>query len=298
MNHVIFFSGGLGSWKTARVVASREGTEKLYCLFTDTLIEDNDLYRFLLEALADLYRLERPADLIERAERLTPVYKDMDQRKAELEQLRVDANNYFPGLIWLSDGLDPWDIYEKSRYLGSSRIAKCSHVLKQDMAARHIKENFAPDDTLLYMGIDWTEEHRTSSPRKNWQPYKVLFPLCEEPLIFKDEILWELEEAGIELPALYKQGFSHNNCGGFCCRAGQGHFMHLLEQKPDLYAYHEKREKDFQQFIGKDYTILKRTVNKKTERFSLEQLRRLYEEGKGAEIDRQDVGGCGCFVQE
>lgn len=298
MDHVIFYSGGIGSWKAAKLVADQEGTENLYCLFTDTLIEDNDLYRFLLETIAEIYGQEPPAQLIAAAKNLTLVYEDMEQRKQELEALRQEAIRYFPRLIWLSDGVDPWDIFEKHRFLGSSRMAKCSHVLKQEMASKYIEAHFSPDNTRLYLGIDWTEEHRTKKPRENWAPYPVFFPLCEEPLIFKDEIIWQLESLGIELPELYKLGFAHNNCGGFCCRAGQGHFMKLLETKPQLYAYHEKKEKDFQEFIGKDYTMLKRTVNKKVERLSLERLRLLYEEGKEAELDRQDIGGCGCFIQE
>ena len=43
--HVVFVSGGLGSWKAFRRVISKEGKENTYALFTDTLIEDIDLYR-------------------------------------------------------------------------------------------------------------------------------------------------------------------------------------------------------------------------------------------------------------
>jgi hypothetical protein len=49
MKHIIFYSGGIGSWMTAKRVIDKEGKENAVLLFTDTLIEDEDLYRFLKE---------------------------------------------------------------------------------------------------------------------------------------------------------------------------------------------------------------------------------------------------------
>ena len=43
------YSGGLGSWATAKIVIERHGKENTTLLFADTLIEDEDLYRFLDE---------------------------------------------------------------------------------------------------------------------------------------------------------------------------------------------------------------------------------------------------------
>jgi len=50
MKHIVSFSGGLGSWMAAKRVADKFGTDDLYLVFTDVLIEDEDLYRFLHEA--------------------------------------------------------------------------------------------------------------------------------------------------------------------------------------------------------------------------------------------------------
>lgn len=47
---MVQFSGGIGSWSAARRVVAEHGTEDLILLFSDTLIEDQDLYRFLDEA--------------------------------------------------------------------------------------------------------------------------------------------------------------------------------------------------------------------------------------------------------
>src|SRR5690606_27128577 len=159
-----------------------------------------------------------------------------------------------------------------------------------------IKANFKPDECVLYLGIDWTEEHRTKAPVKNYAPYKVEFPLCEEPLVNKVDLIKELERLGIETPKLYKMGFAHNNCGGFCVRAGQGHFAHLLKTMPDLYKYHEQKEQEMREFLGKDVSILRRQRNGVRHNLTLRQLREEIEAEQTEQIDFADIGGCGYFV--
>ena len=205
MKHIVFFSGGIGSYFAAKRVVEKYGSENTVLLFTDTLIEDKDLYRFIKEA----------------AERLG----------AEL--------------VWEKDGRTPWEVAFDVRFLPNSRIAQCSHHLKQKVAEKYIKNNYSPDECILYLGIDWTETHRKAAPTKHWAPYKLEFPMCEEPYLTKEQMLIELEEKEkIQIPELYKLGFSHNNCGGFCFRAGIGHFKNLLEKKPELYKHHEQKEQE------------------------------------------------------
>lgn len=48
--HIVFYSGGLGSFATAWRVYEKLGSmDNITLLFTDTLIESNDLYRFIIE---------------------------------------------------------------------------------------------------------------------------------------------------------------------------------------------------------------------------------------------------------
>ncbi len=297
MKHIIFYSGGLGSWATAKRVVERHGAENVLCLFTDTLIEDADLYRFLLETTQEMFGIDH-ADLIERTKHIPEItHETMDERKEYLIQLGKDTRERNHHFQWISDGRDVWDVFKDVRFLGNSRLANCSHELKQKMSKKWIKEHYAPEECTLYLGIDWTEEHRTKAPRKNWSPYQVEYPMCEEPLITKIDVAKELESTGIKRPVLYELGFSHNNCAGFCVRAGQGHFANLYETKPDLYKYHEEKEKEMQEFLDRDVTILKRTRQGQRENLSLTKLRKELERG-GEQVDMFDVGGCGCFVDE
>jgi 3'-phosphoadenosine 5'-phosphosulfate sulfotransferase (PAPS reductase)/FAD synthetase len=256
MIHIVFESGGIGSFMTTERVIEKQGKENVIRLFTDTLIEDEDLYRF-----------------------------------------QEDATKYFGvPLTRIADGRTPWEVFKDVRWLGNSRLAQCSHLLKQKAAEKWIKANYQPNECVLYLGIDWSEEHRTKAPTRNWAPYKVEFPMCQEPFLSKDEMISYLETVGIEIPKLYKMGFSHNNCGGMCVRAGQGHFINLLKQMPERYLELEEIEKEMQRYLEKDVTILKRTRNKVRENLSLEQLRIEYQSNQTEQIDMFDIGGCGCFV--
>lgn len=256
MKHIVFYSGGLGSWMTALKVIQKHSKENVILLFTDTMMEDEDLYRFLEDTEKDFG---------------IPITR-------------------------VADGRDVWEVFRDVKFIGNSRIAQCSHLLKQKKSKEWLEANYSPDECVLYLGIDWTEEHRTAAPIKNWHPYRVEFPLCEEPYINKVDVVKELEGRGIALPRLYKMGFSHNNCGGFCVRAGQGHFINLLKQMPDRYKYHEEKEQEMIEFLGRDdVSILTRTRNGVKENITLRQLREEYETAP-QQIDMFDVGGCGCFV--
>lgn len=96
---IAMFSGGVGSWAAAK--RAKERFDTITLLFTDTLIEDPDLYRFLDEAAAD-----------------------------------VGAP-----LVKVADGRTPWQVFHDVRMLGNSRIAPCSRVLKQEPARRWVEEN-------------------------------------------------------------------------------------------------------------------------------------------------------------
>ena len=299
-NHVVFYSGGLGSYATAVRVIEKHGTDNLYLLFTDTLIEDNDLYRFIIETAGNFFNVEssKIEVLLEKVKKLTNTEVNMGKRKVELEELRILSNKLIPQMIWLSDGIDPWDIFFEQRFLGNSRIAQCSSILKQKMSRKYVFEHFNEQDTILYLGIDWTEEHRTKAPKKNWKPYPVEFPMCEEPLANKIDIVKKLEAIGIETPRLYTLGFEHNNCGSFCVRAGQGHFANLLETNRDLFLYHENKEQDIIKHIGKDVSILRKMRKGVRYNYTLRELRLDIEGGHKEEVDMMDIGGCGCFVTE
>ena len=253
MKHIVLFSGGMGSFFTAKILLERGiPKEDIILLFTDTKIEDEDLYRFMED---------------------TSKY------------LGIPITDF-------SDGRDIWQVFRDKKFLGNTLVDSCSELLKRKMSRRFIKL-YRPAKTIIYLGFDWTEMNRFEKAQKAWLPYKIECPLCEKPYLDKEDMKKILNEIGIEVPRLYKMGFQHNNCGGGCVKAGIGHFTHLLDVFPERFALWEKNEQDMREYINKDVSILRRTVNGVKTHFTLKQLREERESITNAELC--DVGGCDCF---
>lgn len=294
------FSGGVGSFAAAdRVV--REHGRGVTLVFTDTLIEDADLYRFLIEAAAFLTGKAGMGEVSGLAARAanTPPSSDMDRRRAHLAALRIDCGQVIPGLVWLMDGRTPWEVFRDRRYLGQARVAQCSQELKQKTADAWLAANRSPADTIVHVGIDWTEEHRLTRlrARRGAKGWDYRGPLCDEPYQTKDAAFDRLTAIGIAPPRLYRLGFSHNNCGGGCVRAGIGHFSHLYRTLPAVYAEWEQGEADMRQFLERDdIAILRDRTGGQTTPLTLVQLRRRLDAGHQPDVF--DIGGCGCFIDD
>lgn len=214
---VVMFSSGAGSWAAARRVADEHGTDNLILLFADVLGEDEDNYRFLHEAAADIGGQ----------------------------------------LVTVTEGRTIWEVFRDNRFLGNTRLANCSKFLKQQPARDWLDANCDPADTTVYVGIDWTEMHRLPAIERSYLPYVARAPLTEKPYLNRDQVLGMLRRRGIAPPRLYGMGFAHANCGGGCVRAGQGQFAVLLKQMPERFAEWERNEQELRDHLGKDVSILR-----------------------------------------
>ena len=211
------FSGGACSWATAMRVKERHPGEEIVLLFADTLIEDEDLYRFLIDA----------------------------ERQLGLPVTRI------------SDGRTPWEIFKHKRWIGNTQLAHCSLLLKKEMLDKWIGEHCDPARTIQHFGADWTEMHRVNLQRKSKPGYRIEAYMTEAPYMTKQDILRWMSKCELRPQRLYEMGFHHGNCGGFCVKAGQAHFALLLKTMPERYAFHENKERELRAFLDKDNTILK-----------------------------------------
>lgn len=286
MRHVVMFSGGVGSWMAAKRVAERYGTDGLVLLFADTLIEDPDLYRFLREAAFNVFGGTRP-------------------RRTESETCRRHINRVraWRGrakrarFVRIADGRTPWQVFRDERFLGNSRVGLCSKILKQQQVDAWLDANCDPADTIVHVGIDWTEEHRLERlrARRGAQGWDYRAPLCEAPYLDKQMMLDALAAEGIRPPRLYTLGFAHNNCGGGCVRAGIGHFTHLYRTLPKVYAEWEANEQALREFLARDdIAILRDRTGGTAKPLTLVQLRRRLDAGHTPDLF--EIGGCGCFI--
>jgi len=250
----ISFSGGLGSGISA-LLAYEQGLD-FNLIFADTLIEDEDLYRF--------------NDDIARA-----VGKE---------------------IIHLTDGRTPWDVYIDKRWIGNTRTAHCSTELKTKPVMAWLAEHAAPSDPLV-LGMDMSEMDRIERAQKQWAPRPVVSLLnrCQVWRPQYDEIL---ARHGIQKPRLYDLGYEHNNCGGFCCKAGLVQFERMYRTDPERYAYHEREMERALAEIGESAKpFLRQTIGGELQYLTLRDFRLQLEAGT-AELPMFDSAGCGCFTDE
>ncbi len=255
MYYIVNVSGGLTSFEALRRCIEQKGKENTHAYFADTLIEDEDLYRFL-----------------------------------------DDQEKYFGIKIErIIEGRTPWQVMRDERCITIQSMAPCSKILKRQSIDKVIIGRYNPREYTRVFGMDWTERHRIKRLTETLAPQPVWFPLNERPYVDKCHIANLLKEIGIVVPRLYDMGFTHNNCGGGCVKAGFAHWSHLYYTMPQRYALWEEQEQGIQQHLGKIVTILTRERGGEKQRISLKMFREELEAGV-TNFDANDWGGCGCFA--
>lgn len=229
--------------------------------------------------------------LADAGEAMTLLFTDTRSEDTDLYRfLDEAAADIGAPLVRIADGRDIWQVFRDERMLGNTRADPCSKILKRELSRRWLDEH-APDATLV-MGYDWTEVHRLERTQARWAPRPVIAPMTEPPYRLRSELMADLEARGIRPPRLYGMGFSHNNCGGGCVKAGLGHFTHLLRTLPDVYDQWERNEESLRADLG-NVSILRDRTGGETTPLTLRELRERVEAGRP--MDMWDIGGCACF---
>lgn len=230
-NIAVLFSGGMGSFLSAYLLKI-QGYANVSLYFNDTLTEDDDLYRFLIECQEFLG---------------------------------------YP-LVYDADGRDVFDVFIDRKFMGNTRVDPCSETLKRNRSAKWI---LTTKPSYVVLGIDIWEEDRLTKAKKR-QPLFCSALIDAE--CFDSESLEQeaLAISGIVRPQLYDMGFAHNNCGGFCVKAGLGHYKLLWEQDFERYLYFEKREQEVYEAIPTAKPFLRKTINGKLNYLTLREYRTQY----------------------
>lgn len=255
MIYLVNVSGGLTSFEALRRTLDRYGKEHTHAIFADTLIEDEDLYRFLSD----------------------------QERYFGIEIERI------------VEGRTPFQVMKGERCITMQEMAPCSKILKRESIERVIASRYATGTYTRVFGMDWTEMHRVKRLTDALAPQPVWFPLCERPYVDKCQIATYLEKIGIAVPRLYNLGFTHNNCGGGCVKAGQAHWAHLYYTMPERYATWEEQEEEIRQHLHKNVSILRIRKGTESTPLTLRAFRLRLESGD-TDYDKSDWGGCGCFA--
>lgn len=299
------FSAGGGSWAAAKRVAERHGTADLTLLFTDTLMEDEDAYRFLVEGAANVLGVDVPTQLVPQVHQF-PDWNDRAAFKLFVQGLRLELDGLLPGFIWLARGGDIWDVFREQRFLGNSSVDPCSKLLKRKMADAWLKANCDPAETVVYVGIDKFEEHRFDDgegggvgPRRAKDGWRYEAPLCEPPFVSPFDVRALMKAEGIAPPRLYAMGYPHNNCGGGCCKMGHAQAALLLRTQPGRYRLFEQEEESIREMLGADVSMLTdRSGDGIKKPLTLRALRERIEARPQIGFEFEDWNaGCSCFLE-
>lgn len=252
------FSGGESSWAACKRSALTDGVEGLTLLFADTKEEDSDTYRFRDDA----------------------------------------ALNIGAELVVIADGRGLWELFRDEKFIGNTRVDICSRVLKRQLCDAWLTEHCYPEETTVLLGYNAEEidRFRRGEARYLANGWIAEAPLCSAPWISAGQVKAWARAEGLTEQRLYRFGFPHANCGGFCVKSGQAHFKHLLKTLPEVYARHEAEEERFRAETGKDVAILRDRRGGKTLPLPMRVFRERVESREA--IDACDWGGCGCFSDD
>jgi len=237
---------------------------------------------------------KRVANTLPEGDQLTLLFADVNMEHPDNYRFLHEAHAWVGGelIVLTNDGKTIWDVFTEGRFLGNSMVDLCSRVLKREPMRLWLEVECDPKDTIVYLGFDWTEEHRFTRAQPHWVPWEVRAPLCDPPYIDKAEAMAEMAAQGVQPPWLTRQGFPHANCGGGCVKAGHKQFKKLMRIAPDTYAEWEAQENKFREFIGKDVAILRSRIGGYTTPLPLTQLRH---RELGPNDGEEEWGGCNCM---
>lgn len=268
---IVSYSGGLTSFEAGRRAMESGNYSSVEWWFCDTLSEDPDLYRFNL----DVQRLLN-----------VKIRRLVSPKLSEARKPRPDDQ---PGAAL-------WDLFDAQGMIANTRADLCSRIAKRELFRRTLEAECDPGGTVVVIGMDEINDcERIKSCTRAFLPWETAYPLVE-PVVFKDEIAEWLSDRGIVQPSLYDAGAPHNNCGGFCVKAGLGQFAWLLASYPERYAYHEKREAEFRKRTGKDVAILRDRRGGDTKPMTLAALRARVEFGESFSLKGGE--SCSCFSSQ
>ncbi len=142
---------------------------------------------------------------------------------------------------------DTWDVWERTRYLVGPAGARCTTELKK--RPRQTVED--PDDIQVF-GYTAEETARADRFREQNPDIRLRTPLIEQHLS-KSDCLAIIERVGIELPAMYRLGYTNNNCIG-CPKGGKSYWAKIRRDFPDVYSRMSSVERELDVAILKDRT--------------------------------------------
>lgn len=127
---------------------------------------------------------------------------------------------------------DHIDLVLKTRYINGPAGARCTGELKKSMR-QNIEAMMSFEFQVFGFENDKSQVKRAERFEEQYPSSLPYFPLIELGLDKKD-CMSVVQNAGIELPAMYKLGYSNSNCIG-CVKGGAGYWNKIRVDFPEVF---------------------------------------------------------------
>jgi 3'-phosphoadenosine 5'-phosphosulfate sulfotransferase (PAPS reductase)/FAD synthetase len=236
---ICWWSGGITSAVACKVAIDLYGKENCSVIMIDTRNEDEDTYRFFKDC-EKWFGLEIKI--------ISGIPNNEQGRK----------NYEFVNVGYEYDNIQ--DVWEKHKSLNVATGAICSTQLK-----RRVREKWQEANEFDYQvfgfEFDKKEFNRALGLTKNHPKAKSIYPLLMMGYD-KDDCLKIVQDAGIDIPRMYKLGFRNNNCFKTgCVQGGIGYWQKMEREFPDKFNAMAEMEHKLTALRGEPVTMLKDQSN-------------------------------------
>lgn len=176
-------------------------------------------------------------------ENVQPVFIETGGHHDDMPRFIKDCEAWFGCKVMVLQDTrftDHIDLCEKLRVINFVTGAECSRTLKKRQRQKFEK---TVDFTGQIFGFEYDKKEMNRAIRfKEQNPHtNPLFPLIDKKLN-KAACMSILQKSGIKLPAMYKLGYSNNNCVG-CVKGGMGYWNKIREDFPKTFERMAKAER-------------------------------------------------------
>lgn len=154
---------------------------------------------------------------------------------------------------------DIYKVFESEHMIKQKFFAPCTEKLK-----REVRDKMMEEGDVIVIGFTVEEKKRYARFKEATTNYTVWAPLIENNFN-KADCFDLMNRAGIELPAMYKQGYRNNNCIG-CVKGGMGYWNKIRKDYPLQF----QRMSDLEQRFGEGAFLFRDP--KTSKRISLKDL--------------------------
>ena len=159
----------------------------------------------------------------------------VDNEHEDNERFHDDCEKWFGKEILRlrsDDYADCWEVWEHRQYISGIKGAPCTSEMKKAVRWAFEREHHPEGQVFGYTS---EEVARAERFRQNNPEVFLLTPLIDNSLN-KFDCLYCLECRGIEIPTMYKLGFSNNNCIGCAKATSIVYWARTRHHFPDKFA--------------------------------------------------------------